>query len=415
MSLLACFDGPARASGLLLPVPSLPGGTLGDEARRFLDWLAEAGQTWWQILPFGPPDQWGSPYSSASAFAGSPTWLEDPGATVSADELEEFVAAHPFWAGAWAAYAGPGALADQVRFAREWRRVREHAAARGVRILGDMSFYVADGSADHVSQPELFRSGVVGGVPPDDWSADGQHWGTPMYDWAAMRTERYRWWIERFRRTLELVDAVRIDHFRGFVAAWAIPERNRTARAGRWVRGPGRVVFDAARRALGELPVVAENLGVITPPVERLRRELRMPGTVVLQFSFGEDLVNPQSTTIDADTVVYTGTHDNDTTVGWWGRATDRERRHVLDAVRAQGWPDDEPHWMLLRLALGSPAELAIAPVQDVLGLGNEARLNVPGRTEGNWRWQLGPDQLTPDLARRLRDATEAAGRTPPG
>jgi 4-alpha-glucanotransferase len=400
-----------RASGVLLPVASLPGGTLGDDALRFVDWLADAGQRWWQILPFGPPDESGSPYASASAFAGSPTWIADRGAPVTADDVEAFVAEHPYWSGGWAAFAGPGALAEQVRFDREWRRVRAHAHSRGVRILGDMAFAVAPGSADHVAFPELFKSGVVGGVPPDDWSADGQRWGTPVYDWAAMRTERHRWWIERFRRAVELVDAVRIDHFRGFVAAYEIPARNRTARAGTWVRGPGRAVFDAVEHTLGDVPVVAENLGVITPPVERLRRELGMPGTVVLQFSFADDMVNAQGTEIEHDTAVYTGTHDNDTTVGWWERASEHERAQVEAAAHTRGWSDREPHWMLIRLALDSPGVLAIVPAQDVLGLDSSARINVPGTVGGNWRWRLRPDQLDASLAARLRDATHAAER----
>src|SRR4051812_40573111 len=329
-----------RASGVLLPVPSLPGGTLGDEARRFVDWLADAGQRWWQILPFGPPDRFGSPYSSASAFAGSSTWIHDRGSTVDADDIEAFVATHPFWSGQWAAFAGPGALADQVRFDREWRRLRTHAAERDVRILGDMAFAVGAQSTDHLGFPELFKAGVVGGVPPDDWSASGQRWGTPVYDWAAMRATGYRWWIERFRRTIELVDAVRIDHFRGFVAAYEIPERNRTARAGRWVRGPGRAVFDAVRNALGDIAVVAENLGLITPAVERLRRSLGMPGTVVLQFSLRDGLVHPDPHRVDRAEVVYTGTHDNDTTVGWWARVPERDRSRVESAMHARGWPD---------------------------------------------------------------------------
>src|SRR4051794_1452480 len=402
-----------RASGVLLPVSSLPGGTLGDEALRFVDWLADAGQRWWQILPFGPPDRWGSPYASASAFAGSPTWLSEPDAPVGVAELEAFVATHPFWSGSWASYAGAGALVDQVRFDREWRRVRAHAVDRDVRILGDMAFAVAAGSADHVTFPELFKAGVVGGVPPDDWSADGQRWGTPVYDWSAMRTERHRWWIERFRRAVELVDAVRIDHFRGFVAAYEIPERNRTARSGTWVRGPGRAVFDAVTDEIGAVPVVAENLGLITPAVERLRHTLGMPGTVVLQFSFADGMVNPQTGGITDDTVVYTGTHDNDTTVGWWASASERERRRVEEAVRAQGWDDTEPHWMLLRLALASPGVLAIVPAQDVLGLDSSARMNLPGRPHGNWSWRFEPGQLDASLAARLRDATEAADRVP--
>ncbi len=403
-----------RASGVLLPVASLPGGTLGDDARRFVDWLAAAGQRWWQILPFGPPDRHGSPYSSASAFAGSPTWIDDRGASVRADEIEAFVASHPFWAGSWVAFAGPGALADQVRFEREWRRLRRHAADRGVRILGDMAFAVASRGADHVGYPELFKRGLVGGVPPDDWSADGQRWGTPVYDWGAMRRTGYRWWIERFRRAVELVDAVRIDHFRGFVAAYEIRETNHTARAGTWVRGPGRAVFDAVAGSLGEIPVVAENLGLITPPVERLRTALGFPGTVVLHFSFASGLVNPGTRTIDRDTVVYTGTHDNDTTIGWWSAASAEERSRVVAAVREHGHDDVEPNWMLIRIALDSPGVLAIVPAQDVLGLGAAARINTPGRTGGNWSWRLGPGQLDATLAARLRDATEAADRLVP-
>jgi 4-alpha-glucanotransferase len=401
-----------RSSGILLPVASLPDGRLGDAALRFVDWLADAGQSWWQILPFGPPDEFGSPYAASSAFAGARSWLASPRAPVAASEIEAFVASHPGWSAGWAAFAGPGALADQVRFEREWSRLHAHAAARGVSILGDMAFSVAAGGADQRAHPELFRSGVIGGVPPDDWSADGQRWGTPVYDWAMIRAQRYQWWTDRFARMLELVDAIRIDHFRGFVAAWVIPERNRTARRGRWVRGPGRAVFDAARAALGDFPEVAENLGVITPPVERLRRTLGMPGTFVLQFAFADDLVSPQVEPEGTDAVVYTGTHDNDTSVGWWRTASDAERSRVRAAVAERGLAESEPHWMLLRLALESTGVLSILPAQDVLGLDGRARLNVPGRTApDNWRWRLREGQLEASLARRLRAATEAAAR----
>jgi 4-alpha-glucanotransferase len=400
-----------RASGVLLPVASLPSGTLGDDALRFVDWLADAGQRWWQILPFGPPDRWGSPYASPSAFAGSPTWIHDRDAPVTGDEIEEFVASHPFWSGSWAAYAGTGALADQVRFGREWARVRAHALERDVQILGDMPFAVGPGGADHLGFPALFKAGVVGGVPPDDWSADGQRWGTPVYRWSAMRATGFQWWIERFRRACELVDAVRIDHFRGFVAAYEIPVANTTGRAGTWVRGPGRAVFDGIRAALGDVRVVAENLGLITPPVERLRTALGFPGTVVLQFAFATSAVNPQRNEITRDTVVYTGTHDNDTSVGWWIDASEEERARVEAAARAHGWPDREPHWMLNRLALDSPGALAILPAQDLLGLDGSARINLPGRAEGNWRWRLRPGELDAALAARLRDATEASDR----
>jgi 4-alpha-glucanotransferase len=400
-----------RSSGILLPVASLPDGTMGDAALRFVDWLADAGQSWWQILPFGPPDRYGSPYAAASAFAGARSWLADPRAPVTGDEIEAFVGSHPAWSASWAAFAGRGALADQVRFGREWARVRAHARARGVSILGDMSFAVARGGADQRAHPELFRDGVVGGVPPDDWSADGQLWGTPVYDWAAIRAQRFRWWVERFARVLELVDAVRVDHFRGFVAAWVIPARNRTARRGRWIRGPGRAVFDAARDALGDFPVVAENLGLITPAVEDLRRALGMPGAFVLQFAFDDHLAHPHPEPDGADTVVYTGTHDNDTTVGWWRTASPTEQARVRAAVAERGLDDSEPHWMLVRLALQSRGVLSMLPAQDVLGLDGRARLNVPGRAGGNWRWRLREGQLDGPLAARLRDATEAAGR----
>ncbi|MDQ1429990.1 MAG: 4-alpha-glucanotransferase [Actinomycetota bacterium] len=401
-----------RSSGILLPVASLPGRRLGDDARRFVDWLSDAGQRWWQILPFGPPDAYGSPDASASAFAGAPSWLGAPNARVTGDEIEQFVAAHAQWAAGWAAFAGPGALADQVRFTREWGKLRTHAAERGVRIMGDLSFYVADGSADHLGAPELFKRGVVGGVPPDDWSANGQRWGTPVYDWGALRAQHYRWWTERFRRNLELVDALRIDHFRGFVAAWEVPAQNRTARAGRWVRGPGAAPFEAATAALGDVPLVAENLGLITPAVERLRRRLGVPGTIVLQFTFADGLVHPHGESTDGDDVVYTGTHDNDTSVGWWRAASEDERDQVRRQVEERGLTEDEPHWMLIRLALERDCVVSVVPAQDVLGLGSEARLNVPGRARGNWAWHLERGQLTPHLARRLRDATEAAGRS---
>jgi 4-alpha-glucanotransferase len=400
-----------RSSGILLPVASLPGGRMGDDALHFVDWLADAGQRWWQILPFGPPDRFGSPYAAESAFAGAPSWLAAPRAKVSVDDVEQFVASHPRWAGAWAAFAGADALADQVRFDREWMRIRAHARERGLRILGDMSFYVATGSADHLGSPELFRAGYVGGVPPDDWSATGQRWGTPAYDWSAIRAQRYSWWIDRFRRSLELVDAVRVDHFRGFVAAWLIPESGLTALDGRWVRGPGARLFEAVEAVLGPVPLVAENLGIITPAVERLRRRFAMPGTVVLQFAFGGTSPNRPPTEPEEDDVVYTGTHDNDTTVGWWRTASQVQRAAVRRALGEGGITEEEPNWMLTRLALESRAAVAIVPAQDVIGLGSAARINRPGRARGNWSWRLDPRQLTPALARRLRDATEAALR----
>lgn len=405
-----------RAAGVLCHPTSLPGGRLGPEAYRFVDWLAAAGQTWWQVLPLGPPDEHRSPYKAASAFAGWPGLLADPDAPVSEAQLAAFRAREASWIDGWEAYAGPGATGDQVRFDREWGALRAYAAARGVRLMGDLPIYVAEGGADHLAHPELFRAGAVAGAPPDALAAAGQRWGNPLYDWPALSRRGYRWWVERFRRTLALVDAVRIDHFRGFVAYWAVPAAAPTAAGGVWRRGPGRAVFDAASRALGgDLPLVAENLGVITEPVERLRRTLGLPGMAVVQFGFAPDDQGGPHTIANHERhqVVYTGTHDNDTARGWWSTASEPERAIARRAFAAAGIvePPGEPEWSLVRLALSSRADTAIVQVQDVLGLGSEARMNVPGREGGNWRFRLGADALTPAVAARLRAATEASGR----
>jgi 4-alpha-glucanotransferase len=394
-----------RSSGVLLHPTSLPGGRLGPQACAFVDWLATAGQSWWQVLPLGPPDEFDSPYKAASAFAGWNGLLAEPDAAVSPAELDAFVARHGSWIGEWAAYAGEGAVADQVRFEREWGALKAYANERGVRIIGDLPIYVAEGSADHVAHPELFLDDAVAGVPPDAFTDEGQLWGNPIYDWAAIRATGYRWWIERFRRTFELHDLTRVDHFRGFVAYWAVPVEADTAKEGSWRPGPGREPFDAATAELGELPVLAEDLGVITEPVVRLRDELGFPGMHVLQFGFDELPNNPHR--LDAhreNGVVYTGTHDNDTARGWWDSLGEDTRRWT-------GLDPADPSWSLVERAFSSRARLAIVPAQDLLGLGSDARMNVPGREQGNWRWRLEVGQLTDQLAARLRTATHAAGR----
>jgi 4-alpha-glucanotransferase len=396
-----------RSSGILLHPSSLPSGRLDEEAYRFVDWLAAAGQSWWQVLPLGPPDASGSPYKARSAFAGSPGLLSETAAVapVSGEELTRFREQNAFWIDDWEAYAGPGAVKDQVRFEREWQALRGYARERGVLLLGDLPIYVAEGSADHVAYGELFQRGVVAGVPPDDFTVDGQLWGNPLYEWRALRRTGYRWWIERLRRAFTLVDLTRIDHFRGFVAYWAVPAGARTAKRGRWRRGPGAAPFRAAERELGELPLVAEDLGVITPPVVRLRRELGLPGMVIAQLAFGGGPASPHRLENHPEwCVVYTGTHDHDTALGWWRSLSERERRRT-------GLPGEEPPWDLIELALSSRARVAIVPAQDVLGLGSEARLNTPGRATGNWRWRLEAGALTPALAGRLRAASEQAGR----
>lgn len=396
----------SRSSGILLHPTSLPGGRLGEHAYEFVDWLAAAGQSWWQVLPLGPPDDVGSPYTSASAFAGWSGLLADPTATVEPEELEAFAAREAYWIADWAAFAGGDAVADQVRFAREWSALREYARQRGVRLIGDLPIYVAPGSADHVFHPRLFSTDEVAGVPPDAFTDDGQLWGNPLYDWPALRADGFRWWIERFRRTFDLFDLTRADHFRGFVAYWAVPADATTASSGRWRRAPGSELFDVVREELRDLPLIAEDLGVITPAVERLRDELGLPGMHVLQWAFSDRPSSPHRLEHHRENgVVYTGTHDNDTTAGWWSSLSATERAKT-------GLDPADPAWSLIELAYSSVASLAIVPMQDVLGLGSEARMNTPGLATGNWSWRLDAGWANDALDARLRAAAERAGRT---
>ena len=404
----------ARSSGVQLHPTSLPSGRLGREAYAFVDWLADAGQSWWQMLPLGPPDRHGSPYKSASAFAAWPGLLADPRAPVTRAEELGFRERNAFWVDDWARLGPRGALADQVRFDREWAALRAHAEARGVRLIGDVPIYVAPGSVDHRAHPELFREDAVAGTPPDAYTDKGQLWGNPLYDWPALRRRRYRWWTERLRRTFELYDVARIDHFRGFCAYWTVPKGARHALAGRWQRGPGRAPFDAAARDLDrELPLIAENLGVITAAVERLRRGLGFPGMLVLQFGFGSgDPTNVHTPTNHReDTVVYTGTHDNDTVAGWYASLPEEVRREVDTAVDAAGVRERQPHWSLIRLAQASPARVAMAQMQDVLGLGSEARMNTPAVPHGNWSWRVAEGSWTQEIARRLAAIVDVTDR----
>ena len=405
-----------RSSGVQLHITSLPEGRLGRGAYAFVDWLAQSGQSWWQVLPLGPPDRHRSPYKARSAFAAWPGLLARPRAPVSHSELSEFRERHREWIGDWERFAGRDAVADQVRFQREWSALRRYAADRGVRLIGDVAIYVARGSADHRAHPELFQEGLVAGAPPDAYAASGQLWGNPLYDWPALRRRSYGWWTARLRRTLELFELARIDHFRGFVAYWAVPAGARTARRGRWKRGPGRAVFDAIARELAlppPLPLIAEDLGVITPPVHRLRDELGLPGMLVLQFAFDpEDPHSPHRLANHVENrVIYTGTHDHDTLRGWYESLSAERRRAVDEELARRELRDREPWWRLIRLAMASPARLSMLQLQDVLGLGSEARMNAPGRVAGNWRWRMRPEALTGALAGRLREATEAAGR----
>lgn len=306
----------------------------------------------------------------------------------------------------------------QFLFAQQWDALRAYAHARAVQIMGDLPIFVAFDSADVWSHRDQFlldeagRPTVVAGVPPDYFSATGQRWGNPLYRWEAMAANGFAWWIERFRQLLQQVDIVRIDHFRGFVACWEIPAHCETAVEGRWAPAPGREIFRVVREALGELSIVVEDLGVITEDVVALREELGYPGMKVLQFAFDSGPTNPfLPHWYQPNVVVYTGTHDNDTTVGWFQTRVGAERAFALRYLGSDG---REITWDLIRLAFLSVADTAIVPVQDVLGLGSEARMNHPGRAEGNWAWRLLPGQLTDGHCARLRELTETYGRITP-
>jgi 4-alpha-glucanotransferase len=317
----------------------------------------------------------------------------------------------------------------QYFFFRQWQALRDRCRELELRLMGDVPIFVAHDSADVWARPDLFELEADGsprvqaGVPPDYFSETGQLWGNPLYRWSAMAREGFGWWITRLRSAFALFDLVRLDHFRGFEAHWEVPGADETAENGRWVKGPGPLLFDALVRALGPLPIVAENLGVITPEVEALRERYGFPGMAVLQFAFGSD---PQSNTfvphnLTRDVVVYTGTHDNDTTVGWWTAGvgdttrTEEDVQAERDFARAYLRSDGtDIHWDFIRAALASVADTAIVPLQDVLGLGSEARMNVPAREQGNWTWRYRARDLTDGHAERLREMAEMYGRVAP-
>ncbi len=464
-----------RRAGVLLHVTSLPGsgpgesagrtsGTLGDEAHRFVDFLAEAGCSVWQVLPLVPthPGE-GSPYNALSAMAGntelinrehqvahglgSPAVLDEAHRSAfaswcaaQADWLEPYVeftalrelhdhAPWPRWPPALRDRHAPAVAealsgrADQVEllrfeqwvFAVQWARLREHAAARSVLLFGDLPIFVSLDSADVWASPELFeldedaRPITVSGCPPDYFAADGQRWNNPHYDWAAMAEDDFSWWRRRIARQRELFDLVRIDHFRGFEAAWHVPVDATTAREGAWVPGPGAEIMAVLVDAAGPGTLVAEDLGVITPEVEALRTRYDLPGMTILQFAFDGDADNKYLPTHHGErSVVYTGTHDNDTTVGWW-RLLDEQTRDQVRACLSD--PDEAMPWSLVRLALGSRARLAVIPAQDLLGLGSESRMNTPGTAEGNWSWRASAGAFDADLAARLRALVVSADR----
>jgi len=474
-----------RSSGILLHPTSFPSpfgiGDLGPEAYKFVDFLAAAGQRLWQVLPLGPTGYGDSPYASYSAFAGntaliSPERLAQEGLLTKLDsefkpdllhraydgldntdlrpDFEAFTRQQAHWLDDYALFR---ALKDehggvawtewdpiedaverlksqieaqkfyQFLFFRQWFALKQYANDRGIRIIGDFPIFVAHDSADVWTNPQLFKLDadgkplVVAGVPPDYFSSTGQLWGNPLYNWERMRADGFKWWIERVRAIFAMVDIARVDHFRGFAAAWEIPAGDTTAERGRWVETPGRELFTSIRDALGELPIIAEDLGVITPDVVELRDGLGFPGMRVLQFGFGGG--DPKNTDLPHNyvhhAVAYTGTHDNDTTVGWFnsiaGEGSTRtaaqieeERRFCLDYLNTTG---EEIHWDFIRCVWSSVANTAIAPMQDVLGLGSEARMNLPNSTEGNWSWRYKSADITGEIEQRLKALTELYGR----
>jgi 4-alpha-glucanotransferase len=295
-------------------------------------------------------------------------------------------------------------------FFDQWLQLKAYANRHGVQIVGDAPIFIAAQSAEVWARQELFeldvdgRCSVIAGVPPDFFSATGQRWGNPLYRWSAHAADGYAWWIERVRHTFAMVDIVRIDHFRGFAAYWEIPADEPTAIHGRWVPGPGAALFDAIAAALGPLPVIAEDLGVITPDVDALRRQFDFPGMRILHFAFGDKPQNPYLPhNYEPDTVVYPGTHDNNTTIGWWTEATPKERAHVCEYLGLTP-ADAEPeiHWIMIRTASASVADLCIVAMQDVLGLGGKDRMNLPGEMHGNWSWRFHWEQVKPEHADRL-------------
>ena len=497
-----------RSSGVLVHPTSFPSrygvGDLGDAAYRFVDFLVEARQSLWQILPLGPTGYADSPYQCFSAFAGNPLLISPdrlvaegylPGTAVSyvppfpseivdygpviayktslltqayehfsangtADQREafaQFCTEHAHWlddfalfmavknyhadheGGVWntwptdIARREPQAMAHwseklaeavnrhkfwQFLFFNQWLTLKQYANERGIQIVGDIPIFVAYDSADVWANPDLFflhedgSPQLIAGVPPDYFSETGQRWGNPLYRWARMAKQGYAWWVKRLQMTFTQADIVRIDHFRGFDAYWEIPAEEPTAMKGRWVKGPGADFFRQMREQLGDLPIIAEDLGVITPEVRFLRDHFDFPGMKILQFAFGgernSDFLPHNFATPNC--VVYTGTHDNDTTIGWYNSANEWERDHIRRYLAVDG---RNIAWDMIRLAWMSVADTAVATMQDLMQLGTEARMNFPGKTGGYWRWRYTPEMLRQNITHRLLELTELYGRIP--
>ena len=491
-----------RSSGVVLHITSLPGehgvGDLGAPAKRFVDWLAQAQQSIWQMLPVNPVGPGNSPYQSPSAFAGSGLmvalqplvdqgWLPQSAlepapdfnaARVDYDQvipwrwsllrqaaagfvldatnpqrqvLADWCEQQATWLEEWTLFAAlkdehagqpwwlwepalarrePAALAAARRrlaqpmaehafvqwcFEQQMCELRDYAHQRGVQLMGDLPIFVAHDSADVWSRPELYfmddqhQLTFVAGVPPDGFGPDGQRWGNPLYRWDRMADDHYAWWVARVQRAFAHADILRIDHFRGFAGYWEIPASCPTARQGRWAPGPGKPLFAAIESALGRLPIVAEDLGTITPDVTELRDHFGFPGMRIVQEAFGGDAQHPFLPHNHVpDCLAYSSTHDSDTAVGWWATANAATRTLAREYLHCT---DNEVHWALLRCTSQSVARLALFPLQDVLGLDGSHRMNLPGTGQGNWSWRVQPSMLQPWLADSLARITTASGR----
>jgi 4-alpha-glucanotransferase len=488
-----------RGCGVLLHPTSLPGpggiGSLGVDARRFIDLLAAMGMSYWQVLPLTPPACGNSPYSAFSAFAGNPLLIDldqivadgdladvmyddrSSGAQVdftavskyktellqkagtaflaneASPQMQDFwdfcnstpwlhnyalfmALKHRYKGRPWNKWPAGMALLTpekyekasvelgaeisihkyiQWQFFKQWKSLRAYATHNGIALIGDIPIFVGYDSADVWSHRDLFlldakgNPTVVSGVPPDYFSSTGQLWGNPLYDWKAMGKQSYAWWIERFRSLSESFDIVRIDHFRGFEAAWHVPAEEKTAINGTWVSAPGEALFDAVFAALGPVPVIAEDLGIITPEVVALRDRYNFPGMKIVQFAFDSGPSNaylPHNHL--KNSVIYTGTHDNDTTAGWYASLSDAQRSRVNFYVGSDG---GDAVQCLVRSVIMSVADTAIVPFQDLLTAGSEARMNIPGTAFDNWEWRFTWDLLDRDLVRRIRDQVECYGR----
>ena len=441
-----------RRAGILLHVTSLPSGRLDDDALRWLDLMASAGLSTWQMLPLVIPDGSRSPYQSPSAFAMNPQLLPIEDAAINASEFEEYCSRQAHWLDdfalfqvlkprfnqeTWVAWPDPfrnrapeslvkarkldaagieHIKQQQFRLDRAWKRIREHAGALGIELFGDVPIFIAHDSADTWSQPQNFlldsegRPTYVAGVPPDYFAEFGQRWGNPHYRWDRMLDDGFAWWIARMQRQFELFDLVRIDHFRGLVAVWMIEASCETAVDGYWETTPGDTLLAALHERFDRLPIVAEDLGIITDEVRDLRRKYRLPGMSILQFAFDHFEDNPHKpANITNDSIVYTGTHDNDTCVGWFNSLQAHEKDFVFQVLEVP--PTADIAGLLIDTAMHSKADRAIVPLQDFLRLDSGSRMNTPGVCEGNWAWRFEWDMLPDRLVAQTRDLVAASGR----